>query len=101
MVPDDPADPADERFERVSPSEWNRLRRLLERFCTDGVSLDGDRLTCRCGVATFTVDRDGDVEAGMPLHGFSSDSVESIGVDADGGELLVETSETRYVFRRP
>ena len=91
----------DERFERVPPSEWSRLRSLLDRFCTDGVVVDSDRMTCQCGVASFTVSRDGDIEAGMPLHGFSTTDVETVGVDADRGELLVETAGTRYVFRRP
>jgi hypothetical protein len=91
----------DERFERVPLSEWRRLRSLLEQFCTDGVTVDDDRLTCQCGVASVTVDREGTIEAGMPLHGFSTTGVEAVGVDVDRGELLVETTETRYVFRRP
>jgi hypothetical protein len=94
-------DHGDDRFERVPLDEWNRLRDVLGRFCSDGVETDGDRLTCGFGVATFTVDRAGDVEAGMPLHGFATSGVEAVGVDDEAGELLVETGETRYVFRRP
>ena len=37
----------------------------------------------------------------MPLHGFATSGVEIIGVDTAGERLLVETGETRYVFRHP
>lgn len=122
-------DDDEDRFERVPLSEWRRLRTTLETFCSGGVRVEraarsdagsgdgtdgdagsgdgtggagaGEQLVCRFGRATFTVSRGGDVEAGMPLHGFTASDVEAIGVDADAGELLVETAESRYVFRRP
>jgi hypothetical protein len=90
-----------DRFERVPLSEWDRLRDVLERYADGRVEVDGDRLTCRLGAATFTVDRDGTVDAGMPLHGFETHGVETLGVDAEREELLVETGDTRYVFRHP
>lgn len=90
-----------ERFELIPLTAWDRLRDGLERFCAGGVEEEGDRLTCRRGVATFSVSRDGEIEAGMPLHGFETSGVETLGIDVDSGELLVETGETRYVFRRP
>jgi hypothetical protein len=93
------------RFERIPLSEWERLRDGLERFCEDGVTVDtdadGDRLTCRAGGASFVVTRAGDVEAGMPLHGFAASGVDAVGIDADRAELLVEAGDVRYVFRHP
>ena len=90
-----------ERFERIPLTEWRRLHDALERVCRGGVDESEDRLTCRFGGASFTVDRAGTVEAGMPLHGFEASGVEAIGVDPESSELLVETADTRYVFRRP
>ena len=90
-----------ERFELIPLAAWDRLRDGLERFCAGSVEDEGDRLTCRRGVATFSVSRDGEIEAGMPLHGFETSGVERLGIDVDSGELLVETGETRYVFRQP
>jgi hypothetical protein len=109
---------ADEsRFERVPLTEWRRLRATLAEFCSDvaverttesgtdpddsGDSEESERIICQFGRATFAVSRAGDVEAGMPLHGFTASGVEAVGVDAASGELLVETAESRYVFRRP
>jgi hypothetical protein len=82
---------------------WDRLRAGIERFCAGRVEVEeeGDRLTCRQGVATFSVSRAGEIEAGMPLHGFETAGVEALGIDVEKGELLVETDETRYVFRHP
>lgn len=96
-----PNDSTETDFERIPIAEWARLRDALERFCAGGVEADDGRLTCRCGSATFTVSRAGDVEAGMPLHGFGTSGVETVGVDTAGERLLVETDETRYVFRHP
>jgi hypothetical protein len=96
-----PLDSTGTEFERIPIAEWARLQEALGRFCAGGVEVDGGRLTCRCGSATFTVSRAGDVEAGMPLHGFATSGVEAVGVDATGGRLLVEAGETQYVFRHP
>ncbi|WP_380676795.1 hypothetical protein [Salinigranum sp. GCM10025319] len=94
-------DTGTEDFERIPLTEWRRLRDALDRVCTGGVDESKDRLTCRFGGASFTVDRAGTVEAGMPLHGFEASGVEAVGVDSEAGELLVETADARYVFRRP
>jgi hypothetical protein len=89
----------DSEFERIPLTEFDRLRDALCRFCAGGVDGDDDQIRCRFGGATFSVDRTGAVEAGMPLHGFEAAEVEAIGI-ADA-ELLVETADARYVFRRP
>lgn len=89
------------RFERIPLAEWDRLKDALGRFCSGDVESGDGTLTCRAGAATFTVTRDGTVEAGMPLHGFTAAGVTAVGVDVDERELLVETDGTRYVFRHP
>jgi hypothetical protein len=90
-----------ERFEVIPLTEFERLRDALDRFCAGRVEGDDDRIQCRFGGATFSVSRTGAVEAGMPLHGFEATDVEAIGIDTDDAELLVETADTRYVFRHP
>jgi hypothetical protein len=99
-----------DRFERIPLTEWDRLHDALAAFCEGGVEVGGEaetsaaadgRLTCRAGGATFTVARTGEVTAGMPLHGVEVSGVEAVGVDHTERELLVETDDTRYVFRHP
>lgn len=91
----------EDRFTVVALSDWDRLREAFASFCRGEVEDDGDRLVCRRGSATFAVDRDGHVDAGMPLHGFTREGVTELGFDAEAGELLVVGPDLRYVFRQP
>jgi hypothetical protein len=53
------------------------------------------------GAANLRITREGVVDAGMPLHGFSTAGVEHVDVDAERGELRFEVGETTYRFRQP
>jgi hypothetical protein len=90
-----------DRFDMVPISEWDRLRRSLDEWCRGGVEATGDSIVCEAGGARFTVHRDGQVEAGMPLHEFGRSGVDAVGFDHDRRELLVVGDGLRYVFRHP
>lgn len=93
----------DDRFEFVPVADFERVAAHLARWGTvdsdDGD--DPDHVTARAGAATFTVTRDGDVDAGMPLHELSRGDVTELGFDHDAEEILVRGDDFRYVFRKP
>lgn len=94
----------DDRFEFVPVADFERVTDHLARWGTvdrDDPSGDRERVTARAGAATFTVTRDGDVDAGMPLHELSRGEVTELGFDHDAEEILVRGPDFRYVFRKP
>jgi hypothetical protein len=97
---------ADGGGRRVAIAEWETLSEHLEQFC-DGAqfSVDAGLATCEFATARFTVSEDGTVEAGMPLHAFEREGVDSLLFYHDRGEVVVEADDDethlRYTFRRP
>jgi hypothetical protein len=90
----------------VATAEWDTVREHLETFC-EGAELtaDGERVTCEFANARLTVTADGTVEAGMPLHAFERQGVDSLVFHQERGEVVVEAGDDeahlRYTFRRP
>lgn len=91
---------------RVAIAEWDTIREHLAEFC-DGAAFtaDDERVTCEFANARLTVTADGTVEAGMPLHAFERQGIDSLVFYHERGEVVVEAgdddSHLRYTFRRP
>ena len=90
--------------EAVDPTDREALRRHLEQFIgSDSVTADADgTLTARFSSSTYvSVDPDGHVQSGMPLHAFDGPA-ERLHFDHGDGEFHVVTDEgSSYTFRRP
>ncbi|MBX0285014.1 hypothetical protein [Haloarcula salinisoli] len=89
----------------VDPTDRETLRGHLERFATpDSVTADADgTLTARFSSSTYvSIDPEGHVRTGMPLHAFDGPA-ERLHFDHGDGELHVATAEEAisYTFRRP
>jgi len=87
----------------VDPTDRDTLRSHLERFAgTDRVSETGEgTLTAEFSAATYvSVDTDGRVSTGMPLHSFDAPA-DRLRFDHDAGECHVTAGGVSYTFRRP
>jgi hypothetical protein len=83
-------------------TDWGRVESALRGL--DGtVTTSDDRLELRSGSARFAVSRDGQVEAGMPLHDLTTGGVTALVVDHDRDAIRLVTAdgETAYEFRIP
>jgi hypothetical protein len=88
--------------ERVLLSDWSAVVEHVRRFGESGsVEIADDRAVAEFGTAHLTVERDGRVESGMPLHAFDADGVEALAFDHDDGAVRVTAGDVRYEFRRP
>jgi hypothetical protein len=83
-------------------TDWERVESELREL--DGtVTASDDRLELQSGSARFAVDRDGKVDAGMPLHDLTTENVTGLAVDHDRGaiRLVTDDGEVTYEFRVP
>ncbi len=89
----------------VDPTDREVLRQHLERFAgRDSVTESPDgTLTAEFSRSTFfSVDAEGRVDSGMPLHGFDG-TADELRFDHDAAEVHVRADDAavRYTFRRP
>jgi len=89
----------------VDPADREALRDHLEQFAgADRVreTEDGTLAAEFGGSTQFSVDPDGRVEGGMPLHGFDGPA-DRLQFDHDAGEIHVSAGDgaVSYTFRRP
>ncbi|MDS0259033.1 hypothetical protein NDI56_06470 [Haloarcula sp. S1CR25-12] len=89
----------------VDPTDREALRRHLEQFAGEDrvtESPDGTLVTEFSQSTYVSVDPEGHVEGGMPLHLFEGPA-ETIEFDHDSGEIYVSTDDeaASYTFRRP
>jgi hypothetical protein len=89
----------------IDPCDRGQLRQHLEWFAgADSVTVEADgRLTAEFGGSTFvSVDTDGHVWTGMPLHTFEGEC-DWLAFDHDAGEMHVGAGDetVTYSFRRP
>ncbi len=90
----------------VPVSDWEALRRQLERFAGEAFAErpDGSLVCDFAGVTHFTVLPDGRVDTGMPLHAFEGPADRFV-FDHERGEVTVEIDREEatlsYTFRRP
>ena len=87
----------------VNPSDRGALRDYLKQFAgADRVTERGDGTLVAefSGSTYFSVDPDGRVEGGMPLHGFDGPADE-LRFDHERGEIHVSAGGVSYTFRRP
>jgi hypothetical protein len=86
--------------ERVPVEDWAAVEAALRGFDAD-VETSENRLVLCAGSARFAVSRDGTVETGMPLHGFTASGVDTLRVDHEAGHVRVSTGDVEYEFRVP
>jgi len=97
---DEPATP--EGYERVPIADWTEIEDRLRRMATGAIEVSDSEIRLASGSATFTVTRDGGVDAGMPLHGFEKGDVRALHVDTDRGRIRVHGPDgLAYEFRVP
>ncbi|WP_324662574.1 hypothetical protein [Haloarcula sediminis] len=89
----------------IEPSDRGTLRRHLERFAGENrvtEASDGTLTAEFSGSTYFSVDPDGRVQGGMPLHGFDGPA-DQLQFDDESGEIHVSSGDGRvsYTFRRP
>lgn len=90
----------------VDPRDTEAVRRHLGRFAGEqavSVREDGAIVADFRGVTHVTVEPDGRVETGMPLHAFAG-AVDRLVFDHDAGELQFirdGPDGVSYTFRRP
>ncbi|MFC6835141.1 hypothetical protein [Halomarina ordinaria] len=86
----------------LSLGEWDRVVDALDRFARSGtVTAGADAVRADFGSASLELARDGRVDAGMPLHEFSTTGEVTLHFDFEAGELTVADEGLRYTFRRP
>jgi hypothetical protein len=92
-----------EEYERVPIEDWEGIEEHLRRAAGRGaVDASGSEISLRSGSATFTVTHAGDVDTGMPLHGFAKEGVDALYVDAGRGRIRVYGPDgLAYEFRIP
>ncbi|MFC6757764.1 MULTISPECIES: hypothetical protein [Haloarcula] len=98
-------EPTADGGETVDPTDREPLRKHLEQFAgTDRVTetRDGTLFVEFSRSAFFSVDAEGCVDSGMPLHGFDGPADE-LRFDHDAGEIHVRADDATvtYTFRRP
>ncbi|WP_433625920.1 hypothetical protein [Halomicrococcus sp. NG-SE-24] len=94
-------DPEDARYDHVSIDDWDAVEEHLRRFADTGrVDTAGERVVAELDNSRFSVARDGEVSAGMPLHDFDA-VVDELRFDHDGGAIVVRGDDFDYEFRRP
>lgn len=83
-------------------ADWDRVEAALRELDGTVTASDG-RLELQSGSARFAVNRDGRVEAGMPLHDLSTENVSALAVDHDRGAIRLVTDDggVAYEFRVP
>jgi hypothetical protein len=86
---------------RLQFDDWDRIVEELERFGAPELSTDEDTVRLEFDVAHIAVSRDGDFDAGMPLHGVDGDTAESLVVDHDADSITLQGESFSYTFRRP
>jgi hypothetical protein len=87
---------------RVKLDEWETLTDELRRFGHTGDIIGTDeRIHIDFDAARVEFSRDGTLQTGMPLHGFTHDDTVAVVVDTDAGSLTVEAERLSYTFRRP
>lgn len=98
---DEPTAP--EAYDRVPLDDWAGIEERLRRVAGPGaVTVSGGEIRLASGSATFTVTREGEIDAGMPLHGFAKGGVDALYVDADRGRIRVYgPGGLAYEFRVP
>jgi hypothetical protein len=94
---------APEEYERVPIEDWTGIEERLRRTAGEAaVDASETGISLRSGRATFTVTREGAIDAGMPLHGFAKERVDALYVDADRGRIRVYGPDgLAYEFRIP
>ena len=96
------ADDTPDGYERIPIADWDALADALRRIAGGTVASSGDEIRLASGRATFTVTREGGVDAGMPLHEFATENVEALSVDTERGRIGVHgEGELTYEFRVP
>lgn len=83
-------------------TDWVRIESNLREL--DGtVTATDERIELQSGSARFAVDREGQVEAGMPLHDLTTGGVTALAVDHDRGAIRLVTDDgtVDYEFRVP
>ena len=94
--------PVQEGYERVPIEDWGGIEDALGRITGGTVESSSDEIRLVSGSATFTVTREGGVDAGMPLHAFEREGVAALYVDADRGRIRVYGPDgLAYEFRIP
>jgi len=79
--------------------DWPAVEQELGRL--GPVEANDERIVLWLGSARFAVTRAGEVEATMPLHEFTAETVSRLRVDPDGGRVSVSADGVEYEFRAP
>ncbi|MFB6296709.1 MAG: hypothetical protein ABEH66_07735 [Halobacteriales archaeon] len=99
--PTDTPDP--EGYERVPIEDWGAIESHMRRIAGRGSIETSDvEIAVRSGSARFAVTRDGEVDAGMPLHAFETGDIDALYFDHGRDRIRVYGSEgLAYEFRKP
>jgi hypothetical protein len=87
--------------ERLHIDDWDRIAEELERFGAPTVSVGADTVRLEFDIAHLAVSRDGEFDAGMPLHGVEGETAESVVVDHENDAITLDSASFSYTFRRP
>lgn len=87
--------------ERLRITNWERLVEELERFDAPEQTVETDRVRLSFGRAHLSVTRDGQFDAGMPLHEVSGETADSLVIDHTAGTVTLTGDSFEYTFRRP
>ncbi|MFB6208804.1 MAG: hypothetical protein ABEJ56_01550 [Candidatus Nanohaloarchaea archaeon] len=83
----------------MNSEDWKELvERFREHFGERKVSQEEDVIEFDGGSSSFKVTREGEVEASMPLHSFSTGSFESVSFQDDCVKVFCD--EVEYEFRK-
>jgi len=94
-------DTEDAGYDRVAADDFDAVEEHLRRFADTGhVDAAGERIFAEMDSASFSVGRDGEVSAEMPLHDFAA-VTDVLRFDHDGGAIVVRGDDFDYEFRRP
>jgi hypothetical protein len=94
---------APEGYERVPIEDWSAIEEHLRRAAgRDAIEASDAEISLHSGSARFVVTTEGDVNTGMPLHGFATEGVDALYVDAVRGRIRVYgPNGLDYEFRIP
>ena len=87
--------------ERLRVTDWERLVEELRRFDAPERIVETDRVRLSFDRAHLTVTRDGQFDAGMPLHEVSGETADTVTVDHTAGTVTLTGDSFEYTFRRP
>ena len=95
--------PAPEGYTRVPIGDWAEIESHMRRIAGgDSLAATDAEIVLRAGSARFRVTRDGEIDAGMPLHSFETGTAAALYFDHDRDRIRVYGPEgLAYEFRKP